>query len=169
MIYFLNILILFLFTVLNVSFMHKIEIFGVTPLLPLFLVVALTYFRKGFEPLLLAAFAGFILDNFSASPFGFYIILFLSISAAIRFLYQEGMKEMTITGYAIFSMVGILTYYIAQIGVIYFNDGFLDLQDILLKFITVLLVNAVWGLVLYFPVTWYFEKIKQVENRLKIR
>ncbi|MDD3480635.1 MAG: rod shape-determining protein MreD [Patescibacteria group bacterium] len=169
MIYILNILIVFLLTVINVSFLHQVEIFGVTPILPLFLVVALTYFRKGFEPLMLAAFAGFLFDLFSANPFGFYIILFLSVSALIRFLYQEGMKEMTFAGFWIFSLIGITTYYVAQILIIYLNDGYLDIGSIFFRFITVLLVNAAWGLVLYFLSNWYFDKVKQIENRLKIR
>lgn len=169
MVYFLNILIIFLLTVFNVSFLHIVEIFGVTPLLPLFVVVALTYFRKGFEPLMLAALSGFILDLFSANPFGFYIILFLSVAALIRFFYQEGMKEMTFMGFALFSFIGILGYYLAELLIIYFSDGYLDIKNIFLKFLTVLLVNAAWGLVLYFLSVWYFEKTKQIENKMKMR
>ncbi len=169
MIYFLNIFITIILSILSLTFLNNIALFNVTPILPLFYVTSLTYFRKGFEPILLSVLAGLIYDFFSATPFGFYLILFLAIASLVRIFYQEGMKEMTLIGYFSFVSFGLLAMFLGQVAVLFFGDVAFKPLSLLVPFVKTFFVNMLWALLLYFAIIWYFEKVKVLENKLKLR
>ncbi|MBW6432110.1 hypothetical protein K0A96_02905, partial [Patescibacteria group bacterium] len=91
--YILNIIVLLLLSLLTLGFLPTVSIANTVPLLPLFFIIALSYFRKGFEPIILAAMAGIFFDLYSAFQFGFYVIFFILIAVIIRVIYHEGINS----------------------------------------------------------------------------
>lgn len=168
MVYLLNSLILALMSLLSLSVFPHLKIIGVVPLLALFFVIALAYFRKGFEPFLLAAFAGIFFDLYSSYPFGFYLALFLFFCALIRFMFQEGMRTLSFWYFFAMSLLGLLIYYLFQIGYLAFKDIKITV-DFLWPVINGLLVNSVFVLLLYPFNLWYFDRVEMLEDKLKRR
>lgn len=169
MTYLLNILIMSILSALTLGFFPYLTVANTVPLVPLFFVILLTYFRKGFEPILLAAISGIILDIFSAYDFGFYILFFLFTAVLIRVIFIEGLKEVSFSGYMAISGGALFLYYLAQVGVLYLDDVSLEFVDLLLPLLYLVLVNGVWAVIMYFAGNWYFEKLKMLENYQKRR
>jgi hypothetical protein len=95
--YILNIIIILLLSLLTLGLLPTVSIANTVPLLPLFFIIALAYFRKGFEPIILAAaMAGIFFDFYSAYQFGFYIIFFILVAVIIRVIYHEGMNSISL-------------------------------------------------------------------------
>ncbi len=168
MIYLINFLLMLVLVFFSISFLPSLRILDATPLIPIFFVIALSYFRKGFEPLLLAAFSGIIFDFISPYTFGFYTFLFLGSVLMVRIMFQEGMKELGFLNYILWCSVIIVVYTIVQIVLLYIEKIEIDVS-ILEPTITTLITNILSALLLYFGLVWYFDKIKTVENVLKRR
>lgn len=168
MIYILNFLILIVLSIFSLSFFPSLGISASSPLLPLFFIIALSYFRKGFEPIILAAIFGMVFDYFSPYPFGFYIFLFLISVVIVRTMFQEGMKELDFINYIIWSLILSVVYVGVQI-IFLFSDkveiSFGIIQPTLMSIIT----NVLFSFFLYFGIVWYFDRIKVVENVIKSR
>jgi cell shape-determining protein MreD len=168
MIYLLNILVAFILSLLTLSFLPVVLPFNMAPLLPLFYLIGLTYFRKGFEPILIAAITGIVLDFYSSFGFGLYLGLFVGIAVVIRLFFQEGMKEMSFGAYLLFSISALLTYFSLQIGLLYMK-GVITSGDVWVKLLIFLLGNVVFMALIYPFNNWYFEKIKKLEDVQKRR
>lgn len=169
MVYLINILIMLLLSLLTVSFLPNFTVFGVVPLLPLFFVIGLTYFRKGFEPVLIAALAGVLLDFYSSYGFGLYLTIFLGIAIAVRVFYQEGMKEMSFWSFVIISTASLTLYYLAQVLLLINSEVGIGFVSILKPYALFMLINAVYLLLAYPFNIWYFEKMKVLEDYQKRR
>lgn len=153
---------------MSLSFIPSLGIFKAGPLLPLFFIIALSYFRKGFEPLFLAALSGFIFDFFSSYPFGFYLILFLGASLVVRIMFQEGMKELSFYFYLILSVIFLFIYSITEVIIMYLSNVPISV-NIFMPILQTIIINITFSFFLYFGIVWYFDKIKDIENVLKRR
>lgn len=169
MIYFANILIIFLLTTFTVSMWPALTATNTVPLLPLFFVIGLTYFRRGVEPLLLAAIAGIILDLYSAYPFGMYLGIFLAIAGLIRIFFYEGLKEMKLSTFTFLCMLGILTMNLAQALMLAIDKVTIEAGTFALLAARSILLNLVFVIPLYLAINYYFDKIKKYENYRKRR
>lgn len=168
MIYFFNIIVLSVMSLLTLSTFNNLRIFGVAPLLPLFFIINLSYYRKGFEPVLLAALAGIYFDLFSAYPFGLYLFLFLGCSVLVRYMFQEGMRSFSFFYFLLISGLSITIYYLAQIVILYFEKATVNIENAI-PVLTGIIVNVLCGILIYTFSGWYFEKLKDLENVLKRR
>ncbi len=168
MIYILNFLMMIFLSFLSLSFLPNLKIFGVAPILPIFFLVALSNFRKGFEPILLAAFFGIIFDIYSSYPFGMYLVIFLLISGAVRYMYQEGMKTLSFQSFSIISFIALVGTITTQILFIYFDKVIID-KSLIIPALSFLLVNMIYAILIYVFSIWYFEKIVSLEDKLKRR
>jgi rod shape-determining protein MreD len=154
--------------VLTLNVLPHVKILGVVPLLPLFFIIALSYFRKGFEPLIIAALCGIFFDLFSSYPFGLYLILFLLVSSLVRYLFQEGMRNLSFWFFMLLSFFGMSFYYVAQLLMLFREHVTLSwgyLVPIGLGF----LVNGVFAFLLYLFSEWYFDRLLMLEEHLKRR
>lgn len=168
MIYLLNIFVLGLISFLTLSFLPNLRIFGVIPFLPVLFVLSLSYFRKGFEPVILAAAVGIIFDCFSPYPFGFYLSIFLLAVGLTRFLFQEGMRTLTLGSYLFVSFTVLGVYFFAQIIILYLQKASLGL-NLFWAGVAFLGVNLVCVILVYAFSVWYFEAIARLNNYLKRR
>jgi len=86
--FFIFILALYFFAVLQASFFAHFRVIGFVPNLTLFLVIIWNIFEKTenfFSFGLLSAFlGGFFIDIYSSYFFGFYILIFLAVSIIIK-------------------------------------------------------------------------------------
>jgi hypothetical protein len=168
MIYIINFIVLFTLNVLTLSLFPGLRLFGIIPLAPLFFIISLAYFRKGFEPLLLAALSGIYLDLFSSYPFGFYLLLFLSSVMIVRYMFQEGMRSLSLWYYSVVCMISISAYYLAQIAFLIISKVNIGL-NIIIPILVGVAVNLVCVILVYVLANWYFEKIAILADSLKRR
>lgn len=168
MIYFLNIFTLAVFSFLTLSFFPHLRILGTVPLLPVFFIIPLSYFRKGFEPIFLAAAFGILFDLFSSYPFGFYLSFFLFLAVLVRFFFQEGMRTISFWYFMFLSFISIAVYYFSQIGFLYFT-GIKPTTLTIMPIVWGVVVNLVCAILLYIFSEWYFDLLNRLEDRLKIR
>jgi hypothetical protein len=168
MIYFINIFVIYILNLLTLSLFSNLRIFGVVPLIPLFFIISLAYFRKGVEPLLLAAFSGIYLDLFSSYPFGFYLSLFLFAVIVVRYMFQEGMRSLSFWYYFIVCSVTLSVYYLAQIGFLWFEKVKIGVNFIVPVFAGIA-VNLICVILIYALANWYFDKITVLADNLKRR
>ena len=164
----INIIILSILSFLTVSLFPHFRIMGVVPLIPLFFIIQLSYFRKGFEPLLLAAICGVFLDLFSPYPFGLYLALFLLTAAIVRYFFDEGLRQLSYGHYMLISLSAIFAYFLAQFGLLMLEGVRPTLLSIR-PVIWGLLVNGVFASLLYMFGLWYFEWVIKIEDILKRR
>jgi rod shape-determining protein MreD len=168
MIYILNFLVLSVMSFLTLSFFPSIKIFGVVPLLPLFFIITLSYFRKGFEPIILAAFFGIFFDIYSSYPFGFYLAIFLVTAGAVRYMYQEGMNTFSFMGFNLVAALAILLTLIAQIVLVLIGGAKLG-TSLIMPSVAFICVNMIYAILIYAFSVWYFDKISGLEHELKRR
>lgn len=168
MIYIINFLTLSVFSFLTLSFFPHLKIFGVAPLLSLFFIIGLAYFRKGFEPLFLAAVFGILFDINSAYPFGFYLTIFLIAVGTMRYMFQEGMKTFSFASFLLISFVALLSIIVLQVIFVAIDKTSISVLFILpiLAFVG---VNMVYAILIYAFSNWYFEKIQRLEHKLRRR
>jgi rod shape-determining protein MreD len=153
---------------LTLSFLPHLRIVGTVPLLPIFFIIPLSYFRKGFEPILLAALFGIIFDLFSSYPFGFYLSFFLFLALLVRFMFQEGMRTISFWYFMFLSFLSVAIYYLSQIGFLFFS-GSKPTTETLMPVVWGVVVNMVCAILLYIFSEWYFDLINRLEDRFKIR
>ncbi len=168
MIYLLNIFLAVLISFLSLSFAPHFRIFGTVPLVMVFFLIALAYFRKGFEPLAIAAFVGFFFDLFSPQPFGFYLLFFLLLVGVIRFLFQEGMKQFSFWYFLMLSLISVLIYYLAQYSILYVEGVRFETINFWPLMLGIL-VNIGFAIILYAPLERFFDWQKGLEYKLKRR
>lgn len=168
MMYLLNILLAVIISFLTLSFAPHFKIFGVVPLVIVFFLIALAYFRKGFEPLAIAAFAGVFFDLFSPQPFGFYLLFFLLLVGVIRFLFQEGMKQCSFWYFLVLSLISVFVYYLAQYLILYLEGVRFETINFW-PFMLGIIVNAGFAIILYTPLERFFDWQKGLEYKLKRR
>ena len=158
---------MYFYSALTFGFLPYIKILNVTPFILLYFIVLLTYFRKGFEPILIAAISGIIFDIFSSFGFGFYTLYFLIAAIVIRLLYQEGMREISLFRYLVIILSLLALHYIGKVALLYFDKGSIDLSLYILPMVYFLLINTAFATVFYPINNYYFDKLKQLENYLK--
>jgi hypothetical protein len=168
MIYLINIIVTYLLSLITLSTFNSLRIFGVAPLLPLFFIVTLSYYRKGFEPILLAAAAGLYFELFSAYPFGFYLFLFLLSAVVVRYMFQEGSRSFSFLSFMLINAAALIAYYLAQIVILYIDKVAIG-SSLLLPLVAGLSVNLICAILIYAFSGWYFDKLRELENVLKRR
>jgi len=167
MIFFLNLLIIFILSAINLGFLPFFSVLNTTALLPLLFIICLAYFRRGFEPFVIAIFAGVMTDVFSVYFFGFYSILFILAVALIRVTFAEGMKDLPFLRYLLMVLVVSTFYYLMQVLVIFLEKITINYTSLLLPFVYLLAFNLLAAIFVYYFSLWYFDKIKLIENYLK--
>lgn len=168
MITFFNIAVVFLLSVISTSIFPHLRIFGVAPILTLFFIIQLSYFRKGIEPLLLAAAAGIFFDLFSPYFFGLYLILFVGVASIVRYFFGEGLRTLNFGHYITISAISMVLYMGSQIVVLLIH-GIKPGLNSLLPLGLGILINLIFATLLYFFGTWYFEQMLILEDRQKRR
>jgi rod shape-determining protein MreD len=167
--YVLNIIIILLLSLLTLGLLPTVSIANTVPLLPLFFIIALAYFRKGFEPIILAAMAGIFFDFYSAYQFGFYAIFFILVAVIIRVIFHEGMNSISLLRFLTLSGLSITFYFIIQLALIGLSDASILSFEMIKSFGYLVVVNITWAFIMYFAVNWYFDKLKDLENFQKRR
>lgn len=168
MIYLLNIFTVFGLSLLSLSVFPHIRILGVIPFIVPFFLITLAYFRKGFEPVLLAALAGIFFDLFSSYSFGLYLFLFLFIALVVKIMFQEGMRSLSFWYYSIISTLFFLAFYISQFVILYFGEVTFNIKMIW-PVLWSLIVNGICVILVYVFSDWYFDKINVLEDSIKRR
>jgi rod shape-determining protein MreD len=166
MIYLINFLVLTLLSFLTLSFIP--HLMGFAPILPVYFIILLSYFRKGFERLLLAALFGIVFDLFSSYPFGFYLIFFLGLAVLIRYMFQEGMRSLSFWFYFFISFFATVIFYLAQALNLYLNHTIFTFKA-LIPLGWGLLANIICVVILYIFSDWYFDNLNRLEDNLKRR
>lgn len=168
MVSFLNFLVVFISVILSISVFPHFSAFLLTPIFPLFVIVALGYYRKGFEPFILAAIAGILMDLFTSYPFGAFLVFFLLVIAFLRNFFQEGMRTISFWYYFGFTLGFSLLAQLAEVIFHISNKGLISLNYLwyLAGFVA---VTSVFSMLFYLFMTWYFEKTEKLENYLKRR
>ena len=161
---FFSILIVIILSLLGLSFVPSVTGLGVAPLLSLFFVIGLTYFKKGAGPILISALSGLILDFFSSSPFGLHLGLFLMVAVVIRLFFQEGMNELPFGHYLAISAGALVAYFAADALFLYFLGGGIKILELLIPFIKFTVVNLVGCLLVYAFNVKYFDSIMKFEH-----
>ncbi len=169
MVYLLNILIIFALSALSLGLLPYLSAGNTAALLPLFFVISLSYFRRGFEPIILAAFSGLILDIFSAYQFGFYLLFFLATAAVVKIAYSEGLKEVSFGRYLLLAVLTILPYFALQVLLLRLADVSVDYLLLPLPFLYLIGFGLLTGGLMYYFSSWYFDKVKVLENYQKRR
>jgi cell shape-determining protein MreD len=141
---------------------------GFSPILPVYFIILLTYFRKGFEPLLLAALFGIVFDLFSSYPFGFYLVFFLGLAVLIKYMFQEGMRTLSFWFYVFISLFATVLFYLSQALNLFLNKVPFT-PKALVPLGWGLLANMVFVILLYVFSDWYFDSINRLEDNLKRR
>lgn len=167
--YLFNIIIILLLSLLTLGLLPTVSIANTVPLLPLFFIIALAYFRKGFEPIFLAAMAGIFFDFYSAYQFGFYVIFFILVAVIIRVIYHEGMNSISLARFFIICVLSITFYFLLQLALIGLSDVSILSFEMLKSFGYLVVVNIAWAFIMYFAINWYFDKLKDLENYQKRR
>lgn len=166
MIYLINFLVLTILSFLTLSFIP--HLMGFSPILPVYFIILLTYFRKGFEPLLLAALFGIVFDLFSSYPFGFYLVFFLGLAVLIKYMFQEGMRTLSFWFYVFISLFATVLFYLSQALNLFLNKVPFT-PKALVPLGWGLLANMVFVILLYVFSDWYFDSINRLEDNLKRR
>ncbi len=164
MIYLLHIFLTLFLSYFSLSFLPAFGLWGVAPLLPLFFVISLAYFRRGFAPILLAALTGILLDFYSAYRFGFYLGVFLVGVLTVRFLYQEGMERLSLLSYITLVTIPIVISYVAQNVVLKMGGAQFNIVAMGKTGLAYIGVNLVFAIVIYPLVQWYFEYTAKFES-----
>lgn len=157
----LSILIVFGLTLIGNSFLPSLIGTSVTPLLTLFFAIGLVYTQKGPLPVLVAAFAGLLLDFLSPSFFGLYLGLFLLTAVTIRFLFQEGMNDISLNHYLIISLVALTFCLFANTVELYFKESMPDFSVILIPAATFYGVNLLFAVPMFFLNSKYHDFVQK--------
>lgn len=166
--YLINIVISLALTAFELNFLPHFRIFGVIPLLVPFFIITLAYFRKGFEPFLVAAVGGIFFDLVSSYPFGVYLLFFMLIASLVRFFFHEGLKSLPLGHFLIMVASVTLLFYVGQ-GIYLFSQGVSVSLSSWIVIFWGLSVNAVYAILIYAFSSWYFEKLSNLEHKLKRR
>jgi cell shape-determining protein MreD len=161
--YLLNLIIIFLLSALTIGFFPYISPVNTVPLLPLIFLIPLAYFRKGFEPILVAALAGLFFDLYSAYQFGFYIIYFLMVVAIIRVLFHEGLNHISFALFTTIILSAISALFVIQSVIVYLGEASLKITDVLFSFGYLVVINFIAASLIYLGINWYFDKLKELE------
>lgn len=161
--YFFNILIIFLLSILTVSFFPYVSFGNTVPLLSFIFLVPLAYLRRGFEPIIIAALAGLFFDLYSAYYFGFYLIFSLILVSLIRVIFYEGMNHITLARFLTITFLAFSLLFIAQTLLLYFSDAHLNLASLVLPFVYLIVINLFSAFIMYLGINWYFDKLRDVE------
>jgi len=168
MIYLINIAIAAVLSFLSLSFFPYFKIFGVVPLFVIYFIVALTYFRRGFEPFAMAAFVGIFFDIFSPNPFGFYLTIFLLAAGIVRYIFPEGMNRLSFWYYGGVCLGIVLIYLLAQYGILYMEGVRFEIINFWPLMLS-LLVHAFFVIIFYVALEHLFDWEKSLESKLKRR
>lgn len=160
----LSILVVIILTFIGTSLVPSLLSTNIVPMLTLFFVIGLTYFQRGAGPILIAALAGVLLDFLSGSSFGLHLGLFLMVAVVIRFLFQEGMKEISLGHYLSLSLVSLTLYFIVEALILYLGHAALNFGSLFKPFLTFLAVNLVFALLMYIFNLKYFEAAQGLER-----
>lgn len=165
----LSILIVIVLTFIGTSLVPSLLATNIVPMLSLFFIIGLTYFQRGVGPVLIAALAGLLLDFLSGSVFGLHLGLFLMVAVIIRFLFQEGMKEMSIGHYLAIVVTALLLYFGAEGLILYFEHASLVFGSFVKPFLIFLGVNLTFALLMYLFNLKYFEGLQKLESYQRTR
>lgn len=163
MIYFLDTIVNFFLTLLNLGGIH-FEVFGVLPMLSLFYIIALTHFRSGFSPYAQASLSGILLDIFSSGFFGKYLIFFLILVSLEKIMYKEKLSELNINNYYPLVGLGLALIYWSDVAFLKFQGVEVSFLEVLGSFLVFVMVNALWSMMMYFIFKFYFDKISLLEK-----
>ena len=121
----LNILILFLTAILQITLVSRLEIFGISPDFVFILIIFWSVSKSFKETIVLAFFAGLFLDIFSISAFGANTVSLLLASAVFNFTSINILGKNNLQTFALFGFAGTIIYgilmafFIKLISVIY--------------------------------------------------
>lgn len=147
---------------LQVNFLRSFSIFGTTANLILIFLIYVSIYRSWREALFLAFLSGLLLDLVLGEPFGLNLLFFLTTSFIIIFFKREANFE-TLFYILIFIVSFSLAYNLTLAAVLYFKRISLNpnfLKSIISQDIQTLIVV----LLMYYPFTIFFERIKSLEK-----
>jgi cell shape-determining protein MreD len=154
--------------ILTLSLFPGLRVLGIIPLTPLFFIIALAFFRKGFEPLLLAALSGVYLDMYSSYPFGLYLVLFSFSVVAVRYMFQEGMRTLSLWYFLIVCMAAYFAYNVTQVVFLLADKVSIGVSAIY-PILVGTVVNIICAILVYVSSNWYFDKLDVLADKLKRR
>jgi len=167
MIYILNFFVLLFLSIITVSFLPHLLPYSLAPILPLSFIVIFSYLRKGFEPVILAAFSGFFLDIFASANFGVYTIIFLLTAVFIRVVFHEGMKRISFFRYITINTIVLLVLFLTELLILFFLEVPIVSISTLASFGRFFLFNLLGATALYWLVIKYLDKIEILEVKRK--
>lgn len=165
----LSILIIFILTAIGSTLLPSLVGSGVTPLLTLFFIIGLVYTQKGSVPVLMAAFAGLLLDFLSPSFFGLYLGLFLLTAVTIRFLFQEGMNDISLNHYLVISLAALTVCLLANMVELFSQESLPNLSVILMPTAIFYGVNLLFAVLMYFLNIKYSDYVRKFIHYQKQR
>lgn len=163
--YILNAFILFFLSILTIGLFPYVSFYNTVPFLPLSFVLAISYFRKGFEPILLSALAGLFIDVFSGYGFGFYTIFFLVSAVTVRTIFHEGLNHISFIRYTIINIIAFATLFLVQVMGLYLEKSEFELFSLILPFLIFVIINLLGSFVLFFGINRYFDKLIELDLR----
>lgn len=151
---------LFIALILQTTLIRDLEIFGVSPLLVLGMVICFSLINDCIPSAVFAVTAGLLLDISGSRVIGFNALLMMYLSIGVVFVGQEFFRE-TPRAAAMLVAVGTLIYelvYFIFNFVIFGNSHFIYMLG------RVILVEAVYNAVLSIPVYFYVNKFLKIRS-----
>ncbi len=107
---FLGFLLLFLATIIQISFLPHLTVLNLVPNIVLIMIICWSLTRPPDQSIIWALMGGILLDVFSSSPFGIFTLLFVLISFAISFAKTNLIGDINLTLKIFVGATGILTF-----------------------------------------------------------
>lgn len=160
----LNILILFLIAVLQVTLAPHLSIFGVCPDFVFILIIFFSILKPIRQSLIFALVGGLFLDFFTLYPLGAITLSFILISYLFSFVAQNILRSHNLATFIILGFIGTIIYetlvfsFIKLADFIYLSSKVLELQY---NFIYFILPEAIYNTILIFLIFLFFQRFKR--------
>lgn len=149
----INIILIIIAAILQITLVPKLAILGVFPNLILLVMLSLIFITRTEEALWWAGLGGIILDLVSPARFGIYTFSFLVIFAAIFYLVHNIFREPSL-------LISILIFIVAGLMS---NLIFLIMNFQIVPFLVSGLVSAFWGIIIYSLIKYYFKPKESIK------
>jgi len=159
-----SVLILFLATILQITLVPHLSIFGVYPDFVFVLIIFFSILKPIHQSLIFALVGGLFLDFFTLYPLGAITLSFILISYLFSFVVQNILKSHNLATFIILGFIGTIIYEILVSSFIKLADFIYSSSKILefrYNFIYFILPEAVYNTILIFLIFLFFQCFKQ--------
>ncbi|MDD5693295.1 MAG: hypothetical protein WC437_00385 [Patescibacteria group bacterium] len=160
MIYFVSLLIVLLFSFLELSFLPYFTVFNINIFMVLAYLVALSVKSRNYFHIALALIAGIIFDFASSGFMGQFTLTFVLTVLIGRLFFYRKTSYKSANSFLILLIVSTLVVYLFQIPIL-FDNNFYGWQNYLLSVLLGTIGTVIFGLIMYRLLEPYFNWIEE--------